>query len=62
MSWKDEIRKEAEPFDLGGDDKESLIGITKELLERIESGLDSLSVTQLEDLYDALDDASKIID
>jgi len=62
MTWKDQIRKEDEPFDLGGDDKESLIGITKELLERIELELDSLSVKQLEDLYDALDDASKIID
>ena len=57
MSWKNEIRKEAE---FGN--KEALIGITKELLERIESELYSLSIKQLEDLYDALDDASNIID
>lgn len=62
MSWKNEIRKEAEPFDLGGDDKESLIGITKERLEQIESGLYNLSVEQLEKLYDALDDALNLID
>ena len=62
MSWKNEIRKEAEPFDLGGDDKESLIGITKVKLEQIESALHNLSVEQLEELYDALDDAFNLID
>ena len=36
MSWKNEIRKEEEPFDSGGDEKESLKGITKVKLEQIE--------------------------
>ena len=44
------------------DEGELLIGMTKELLERIESKLDSLSVKELEDLYDALDDAINMID
>ena len=56
MSWKDKIRKEDE------DEKRALIGITKEKIEQIESELDSLSVKQLEELYDALDNAFSNID
>lgn len=56
MSWKDKIRKEDE------DEKRPLIAITKEKLEQIEDELYDLSVKQLEDLFDALDDALNNID
>ena len=56
MSWKDKIRKEDE------DEKRPLIAITKEKLEQIEDELYNLSVKQLEDLFDALDDALNNID
>ena len=56
MSWKDKIRKEYE------DEKRQLIAITKEKLEQIEDELYDLSVKQLEDLFDALDDALNNID
>ena len=50
MAWKNEIKKEVD------EDKTALIGITQAKLEQIESALYSLSVEQLEKLYDALDD------
>ena len=56
MSWKDKIRKEYE------DEKRQLIAITKEKLEQIEDEVYDLSVKQLEDLLDALDDALNTID
>ena len=56
MNWKDKIRKEDE------NEKRPLIAITKEKLEQIESELYDLSVKQLEDLFDALDDALNNID
>ena len=55
-NWYGDIKKRER------DEGELLIGMTKELLERIESQLYSLSVKKLEDLYDALDDAINMID
>ena len=53
MTWKNEIKKD--------DDKTALIGITQGKIEQIETELYSLSVEQLEKLYDALDDAFRNI-
>ena len=50
MAWKNEIKKEVD------EDKTALIGITQAKLEKIEAELYSLSIEQLEKLYDALDD------
>ena len=67
MSWKDKIRKLEAGFrgmdeDEDEDEKRPLIAITKEKLEQIEDELYDLSVKQLEDLFDALDDALNNID
>ena len=67
MAWKESIKKDVYRGGRKGpilgskkkeydEDKTALIGITQAKLEQIESALYSLSVEQLEKLYDALDD------
>ena len=69
MTWKDGIKKDIYRGGRKGpilgsesnkieydEDKTALIGVTQAKLEQIEAELYSLSIEQLEKLYDALDD------